>query len=212
MPVVPLPASGAGVGAAAASPPVKAVRARPPAARRPASEAGAGRRTALDVGPAVSLQCAYVGIGANLGDAQATVRRAIEELGQLPRTRRLASSALYRSTPVDAEGPDFINAVVALETELSPEALLKALQQIEDRHHRERPYRHAPRTLDLDLLLVDQQLRDDPALTLPHPRLHLRAFVLVPLLEIAPDVVHPTLGALAPWRVRSAAQGIERLA
>jgi 2-amino-4-hydroxy-6-hydroxymethyldihydropteridine diphosphokinase len=159
----------------------------------------------------MTLQRAHVGVGANLGDAQATVRQALDELGQLPQTRVLACSSLYRSAPVDASGPDFINAVAALETALSPEALLEALQQIEHRHHRQRPYHHAPRTLDLDLLLVEQQLRDGAALTLPHPRMHLRAFVLEPLLEIEPAIVHPRLGALAPWRASCAGQAIERL-
>jgi 2-amino-4-hydroxy-6-hydroxymethyldihydropteridine diphosphokinase len=157
------------------------------------------------------LQRAYVGIGANLGDAQATVRQAMDELGLLPATRGVARSSLYRSAPVDAAGPDFINAVAALDTALSPEALLVALQQIEQRHHRERPYHHAPRTLDLDLLLVGDDQRDDPALSLPHPRLHLRAFVLEPLLEIEPALQHPRLGPLEPWRRAAAGQRVERL-
>ena len=155
---------------------------------------------------------AYVGLGANLGDARATLAAAVQALAGLPATRLAACSPLYRSAPVDAAGPDFLNAVVALETGLPPVALLDALLAIEQQHHRERPYRHAPRTLDLDLLLHGAQRIDTPRLTLPHPRLHLRAFVLRPLLDLAPQLQLPgTLGAAAPWLVRCAGQALERL-
>jgi 2-amino-4-hydroxy-6-hydroxymethyldihydropteridine diphosphokinase len=144
----------------------------------------------------------FVGLGANLGDAEATVQAAFEALARLPGTRCVARSALYRSAPVDAQGEDYINAVAQLQTKMLPAVLLKALQAIEERFGRERPYRNAPRTLDLDLLLYGQQRIDTPRLTVPHPRLHERAFVLVPLAEIAPDL------ALAV----PAGQRIERLA
>jgi 2-amino-4-hydroxy-6-hydroxymethyldihydropteridine diphosphokinase len=133
----------------------------------------------------------FVGLGANLGDAVATVRAALDALDALPQTACIARSSLYRSAPVDAQGSDYINAVARLRTSLSPLALLDELQAIENRFGRERPYRNAPRTLDLDLLLYDQQRIATPRLTLPHPRLRERAFVLVPLAEIAPDLTLP---------------------
>jgi 2-amino-4-hydroxy-6-hydroxymethyldihydropteridine diphosphokinase len=139
----------------------------------------------------------FVGLGANLGDARATLLAAAEELRLTPQVRVVQLSKLYRSAPVDATGPDFINAVAELRTELEPLQLLHALQAIEQGHGRQRSYRNAPRTLDLDLLLYGQRVWHDTTLTLPHPRLHQRAFVLLPLLALAPDVVHPGLGALA---------------
>ena len=132
---------------------------------------------------------AFVGIGANLGDAQATVRGAIAALGRLPHTRLVAASRLYRSAPVDAGGPDFINAVAQVETALTAPQLLAQLQQLEQDAGRERPYRNAPRTLDLDLLLFGNGRIASPALTVPHPRLAERAFVLLPLHELAPERV-----------------------
>jgi len=132
---------------------------------------------------------AYVAVGANLGDARATVLRAMTDLGFLSEARVVACSSLYRSAPVDATGPDFINAVVELETGLAPEALLQELQRLELGAGRERPYRNAPRTLDLDLLYYGDVVMETDALTLPHPRIHERAFVLLPLAEIAPGRV-----------------------
>lgn len=132
---------------------------------------------------------AYVALGANLGDAQDTLRRAIEALDRVPATRVTARSSLYRTAPVDATGPDFINAVVALTTRLTAPDLLRALQALELEAGRERPYRNAPRTLDLDLLLYGEARIDSPALTVPHPRMHARAFVLRPLAEVAPEHV-----------------------
>jgi 2-amino-4-hydroxy-6-hydroxymethyldihydropteridine diphosphokinase len=134
---------------------------------------------------------AYIGIGANLGDAQATVTQAIGSLAQLPKCRLTARSSLYRSAPYEASGPDFINAVVALETVLEPILLLSELQRLEQDAGREHPYRNAPRTLDLDLLMYDDLVLDTPRLTLPHPRLAQRAFVLMPLTEIAPTMISP---------------------
>ena len=148
---------------------------------------------------------AHVGLGANLGaDLLATLTQAAQALAALPDTRLLALSSAWRSAPVDAGGPDFLNAVAALETGLPPLELLDALQAIEQAHGRERPYRNAPRTLDLDLLLYGDLVLDTPRLTLPHPRLAERAFVLRPLLEIAPDLAHLATGNA--WQ----AQSIER--
>lgn len=128
----------------------------------------------------------FVGLGANLGDAAANVRNACLQLGDLPETTLVATSSLYRSAPLDAGGADYVNAVVELRTALEPEVLLAQLQALELRFGRERPYRHAPRTLDLDLLLYGERQIANAALAVPHPRLHQRAFVLAPLAELAP--------------------------
>lgn len=141
---------------------------------------------------------AVVGLGANLGDAAATVLAAIEALRPLAEPpQALRASSLYRTAPVDATGPDFVNAVACFPTRRPPAALLRELQAIEARFGRERPFRHAPRTLDLDLLLLGDQVSDDPFVRLPHPRAHERAFVLAPLLELLPDVVIPGRGRAA---------------
>lgn len=132
---------------------------------------------------------AWVGLGANLGDRGAALARAVQALAAMPETRVANVSGLYASAPIDAGGPDFLNAVVELRTGLAPLALLDALQGIELAAGRERPYRNAPRTLDLDLLIHgDEQLMSE-RLTLPHPRIGERAFVLLPLAEIAPERV-----------------------
>ena len=145
---------------------------------------------------------AYVALGANLGEAAAVVASAIDALNRLPDTRLEARSHLYRSAPVDAQGPDFINAMAAVSTRLTAPDLLLALQQLEQRAGRERPYRNAPRTLDLDLLLYGDARIDSPSLTVPHPRMMERAFVLIPLAEIAPDLVPAAaLAAVAGQRI-----------
>jgi 2-amino-4-hydroxy-6-hydroxymethyldihydropteridine diphosphokinase len=145
---------------------------------------------------------AYVAIGANLGDARAAVRQAMDDLAALAGTHVSARSSLYRSAPVDAQGPDFINAVVELETELDPTALLTELQRLESGAGRQRPYRNAPRTLDLDLLRHGDVVMDTAALKLPHPRMAERAFVLLPLAEIAPELVAPAqLAQVADQRI-----------
>lgn len=154
---------------------------------------------------------AYVGLGANLGDPRAALESALLALAALPGTTLVARSSVYRTRPIDASGPDFLNAVVALDTTLPPAELLAALHRIEAAAGRKRPYTNAPRTLDLDLLLQGDLTIDTPELTLPHPRLHLRAFVLAPLLELAPGLVHPQHGPLRPWLERAAGQGVERL-
>ncbi|MEO7245061.1 MAG: 2-amino-4-hydroxy-6-hydroxymethyldihydropteridine diphosphokinase [Rubrivivax sp.] len=154
---------------------------------------------------------AWVGVGANLGDARAAVEQALAALDGLPQTTLAGRSSLYRSAPQFAEGPDYVNAVAALDTGLSPHALLGHLQALERAAGRTRTFTNAARTLDLDLLLWGALELDDPGLTLPHPRLHLRAFVLEPLAELAPDLVLPRHGPLAPWRSQAAGQRIERL-
>ncbi|WP_428420040.1 2-amino-4-hydroxy-6-hydroxymethyldihydropteridine diphosphokinase [Methylibium sp.] len=152
---------------------------------------------------------AYIGLGANLGDARLTLKTALAALAELPDTRLVASSSLYRSAPIESSGPDYVNAVAALDTALGPHALLAALQSIEQAHGRERPYRNAPRTLDLDLLLHGDTRLDTPTLTLPHPRLHERAFVLRPLAEIAPALVLPGRGAVSALLPAVADQAVE---
>ena len=132
---------------------------------------------------------AYIGLGANLGDASATVLRAVEDIAELDEVALTRRSSLYASAPIDSVGPDYINAVVEVLTRRKPLDLLACLQDIELRAGRMRPYRNAPRTLDLDLLLHGDTRVDTPALTLPHPRMWLRAFVLHPLAEIAPQHV-----------------------
>ncbi|MFO1279768.1 MAG: 2-amino-4-hydroxy-6-hydroxymethyldihydropteridine diphosphokinase [Burkholderiaceae bacterium] len=140
---------------------------------------------------------AYVGLGANLGPARQHVTNALQSLDGLPGTRLLRRSSLYRSAPLEASGPDFINAVAALQTRLSAPELLVALQGLENAAGRSRPYPNAPRTLDLDLLLYGDARMDSPVLTVPHPRLAERAFVLLPLAEIAPERVSAAqLGAV----------------
>jgi len=131
---------------------------------------------------------AFVSLGSNLGDRRARLASAFAALSLLPGTRLVARSSLYESAPVDAGGGDYLNAVVRLRTALAPLELLHALQAIEAEAGRQRPYPNAPRSLDLDLLLYGDRAVESDELVLPHPRLHERAFVVVPLLEIAPDL------------------------
>jgi 2-amino-4-hydroxy-6-hydroxymethyldihydropteridine diphosphokinase len=132
-----------------------------------------------------------VAVGANLGDALQTVAASMDALAQLPGTVSAQGSRLYRTAPFEAHGPDFINAVVRLQTRLSALELLDALQALENEAGRLRPYTNAPRTLDLDLLLYGQARMDSPRLTLPHPRMWDRAFVLYPLSDLVPELVTP---------------------
>ena len=134
---------------------------------------------------------ACIALGANLGDARHTVLQAIDDIGQLPGCAVLATSRLYRTAPWQAQGPDFVNAVVKVATTLTAPALLQALQTLEQAAGRERPYLNAPRTLDLDILLYGAGRIDSPALTVPHPRMRQRAFVLRPLADVCPDAVQP---------------------
>lgn len=148
---------------------------------------------------------AFVSLGANLGDAVRTVRAALMALGQVPGVQLGRSSSLYRTAPVDSTGPDYINAVAEVSTTLSAPGLLAVLQAIENWAGRERPYRNAPRTLDLDLLLYGSARIDSPHLTVPHPRMGTRAFVLVPMADIAPQHVS------AAQRRAVAGQAIDKL-
>ncbi|MCF8161043.1 MAG: 2-amino-4-hydroxy-6-hydroxymethyldihydropteridine diphosphokinase [Polaromonas sp.] len=149
---------------------------------------------------------AYLALGANLGDARASLRGATLGIAALPGTRLVATSSLYRTAPLDATGPDYLNAVIAVATRLNAPELLVRLQQIEGQAGRERPYRNAPRTLDLDILLYGDASISSTALQVPHPRMAQRAFVLVPLAEIAPARVSPA------QILEVAGQVIERLA
>lgn len=154
---------------------------------------------------------AFVALGANIGEPVKHLRAAVEDLSTLPDTRVEARSSLYRSAPVGLlNQPDFINAVVAVDTGLSPLELLRALLAIEARHGRVRSVPNAPRTLDLDLLLHGDSRLDSTELTLPHPRMHQRAFVLLPLLEIAPDLHLPGLGAARDYLSAVTDQAITR--
>ena len=157
-------------------------------------------------------ETAFIGLGANLGDPRIALDAAFVAIAGLPGTRLVAASSLYRSAPVDARGPDFLNAVIKVGTRLSPLALLDALQAIERAQGRERPYRNAPRTLDLDLLLFGARCIEGPRLSVPHPRLRERAFVLHPLAEIAPGQVLPDGSKVAGLLDGVASQRLDRLA
>ncbi|UGQ45851.1 2-amino-4-hydroxy-6-hydroxymethyldihydropteridine diphosphokinase [Massilia endophytica] len=145
------------------------------------------------------MTTAYIGIGANLGDARANVLDAIERLRRAPGCTLEAASSLYHTAPIDSSGGDYINAVARIGTALDAQSLLEALQAIEQAHGRERPYRNAPRTLDLDVLLYGEEQIATATLTVPHPRMTERAFVLAPLLEIAPGVHVPGHGPAAAF-------------
>ncbi len=155
---------------------------------------------------------AFIGLGSNLADPVAQVLHALDALGSLPQTSMVRRSSLYRSAPVGyLEQPDFINAVAQLETGLAPRALLDALLALEHECGRTREFVNAPRTLDLDVLLYDDLVHHEHGLTIPHPQMHLRAFVLQPLLEIAPDTVIPGRGPAAEAALRCAGQQLERI-
>jgi 2-amino-4-hydroxy-6-hydroxymethyldihydropteridine diphosphokinase len=159
------------------------------------------------------MHTAFIALGSNLGDPEGKVRQGIAALAELPQSRLAAASSLYRSAAVGyADQPDFINAVAQISTALAPQALLAALLALEKHYGRERSFRNAPRTLDLDLLLYDAQCIAEPGLTVPHPRMHQRAFVLAPLVEIAPACVIPGMGPAAAWLARCADQSVDRLA
>ncbi len=140
---------------------------------------------------------AYIGLGANLGDALTQVVEAARAIAQLDGVSLDAISSLYKSAPVDATGDDYINAVARIRTSLDADTLLTRLFEIEQAFGRKRPYVNAPRTLDLDLLLFNTEVRQTPRLTLPHPRMHQRAFVLLPLIELWPDATIPGKGKAA---------------
>ncbi|MES2935782.1 MAG: 2-amino-4-hydroxy-6-hydroxymethyldihydropteridine diphosphokinase [Pseudomonadota bacterium] len=156
------------------------------------------------------LVTAYIGLGANLGDAAASVTQAIAALSQLPNCKLQAQSSLFCSAPVDAAGDDYINAVAQIQTRLPAQELLEQLQAIEQNFGRERPYHNAPRTLDLDLLLYGQQTIHSDNLQVPHPRLTERAFVLIPLMQLDPFIDIPGKGAAHSFAPAVASQIIRK--
>jgi 2-amino-4-hydroxy-6-hydroxymethyldihydropteridine diphosphokinase len=158
---------------------------------------------------------ACIGLGSNLGHPRRRLARALAELARLPRTRLVAASGNYESAPVGSTEPqpDYVNAVAVVSTALEPGALLARLRAIErrlGRRRRPREPRNAPRVLDLDLLLYGRRRIERPGLTLPHPRMHERAFVLRPLLDIAPSVTIPGRGAAWAWLTGTRGQRIAR--
>jgi 2-amino-4-hydroxy-6-hydroxymethyldihydropteridine diphosphokinase len=155
---------------------------------------------------------AYVGLGSNIGEPRQQLQDALRELGALPQTRVTATSGFYRSAPVGhLDQPEFLNAIAELDTGLAPGPLLDSLQEIEKRHGRERSFANAPRTLDLDLLLYGDSTMDTPRLTLPHPRMHERAFVLQPLLELDSAISIPGKGKASTLLSACGSQTIERV-
>ncbi|HZR70082.1 MAG TPA: 2-amino-4-hydroxy-6-hydroxymethyldihydropteridine diphosphokinase [Burkholderiales bacterium] len=154
---------------------------------------------------------AFIGLGANIGDPGRQLRNALAALDGIPGTRLMRASSLWRTAPVGyAAQPDFVNAVAEVETAQAPRALLEALLAIEKRFGRERSFANAPRTLDLDLLLYGDRVLSEQGLELPHPRMHERAFVLAPLVEIAPEVEIPGKGRAHALLARCRDQRIEK--
>jgi len=155
---------------------------------------------------------AYIGLGSNLEQPQQQVSAAMSALGELPDTRLLARSSLYHSAPVGyADQPDFINAAALVETALTPQMLLQALLALEQQLGRVRTFLNAPRTLDLDILLYDDLVIADTNLVVPHPRMHERAFVLLPLAELAAGLQIPGKGSVSEWLHRCGDQSVQRL-
>lgn len=160
---------------------------------------------------------AFVALGSNLQNPIAQVENALIALTHLPKTQLVQKSSLYQTAPIDCIDdpqnpvPDFINAVAELQTELSPQDLLAALHNIEDNAGRERPYINAPRVLDCDLLVYENMVIDSPKLTLPHPRMHTRGFVLLPLFEIAPQLSIPIHGKIAELITPNLSKDIKKL-
>ena len=159
----------------------------------------AAHRSARQPGPAgcrPKTLPVYIGLGSNLGDREAYLRAAVDELRRSEEITK--TSSIYETDPVGyLDQPAFLNMVIELQTKKTPPELTERLQEIESRLHRERTFQNAPRTIDLDLLLYDDLVSEDPIVTIPHPRMHERAFVLIPLAEIAPNVVVPTAGTTA---------------
>lgn len=155
---------------------------------------------------------AFIALGSNLEQPAAQIRAALAAIAALPDTTLTRQSALYRTAPVGyADQPDFINAVAEVDTALAPRELLRRLLAIEAEFGRVRTFRNAPRVLDLDLLYYSGVALSDQDLTLPHPRMHLRGFVMIPLAEIAPDLALPALGTAGELAAGLADQGVERL-
>lgn len=157
------------------------------------------------------MTVAYLGLGANLGDARQTLKDTVVCLAQQHTITVLARSSLYRTAPIDASGDDYLNCVVKLETTLTVRHLLALCHKIELHFGRERPFRNAPRTLDLDILLYGDQVIDEADLSVPHPRLTERAFALVPLVELDPDLIIPQRGRADAFLAAVAEQRIEKM-
>jgi 2-amino-4-hydroxy-6-hydroxymethyldihydropteridine diphosphokinase len=157
------------------------------------------------------MTVAWLGIGANLGDARQTLKDAVVCLAQQHTLTVLAKSSLYRTAPIDAGGDDYFNCVVKVDTRLDARELLALCQRIEHHFGRERPFRNAPRTLDVDILLFGDDIIETPDLVVPHPRMTARAFVLVPALEIDPELVIPGHGAARAFLAAVADQRIEHV-
>ncbi|MEM5325526.1 2-amino-4-hydroxy-6-hydroxymethyldihydropteridine diphosphokinase [Paraburkholderia sp. JHI2823] len=157
------------------------------------------------------MTVAWLGIGANLGDARQTLKDAVVCLAQQHTLTVVAKSSLYRTAPIDAGGDDYYNCVVKLETGLDVRALLALCQRVEHHFGRERPFRNAPRTLDIDILLYGEAIIDEPDLVVPHPRMTGRAFALVPLVEIDPELVIPGVGPASAFLAAVADQRIEKV-
>ncbi|MBJ9714640.1 2-amino-4-hydroxy-6-hydroxymethyldihydropteridine diphosphokinase [Burkholderia gladioli] len=157
------------------------------------------------------MTLAYLGLGANLGDARQTLKDAVVCLAQQCAVTVLGKSSLYRTAPIDAGGDDYYNCAVKIETRLAARELLRLCQQIEHHFGRERPFHNAPRTLDIDILLYGDHTIDEPDLVVPHPRLTGRAFVLVPLVELDPALAIPTHGHAQAFLTAVAAQRIEKV-
>lgn len=156
---------------------------------------------------------AHIGLGANLADPEKQVRAALDELAAAPGIVLERRSSLYRTAPIGYDNqPDFINAVARVRTTLEPQALLDALLDIERTHGRVREFLNAPRTLDLDVLLYEDRVINTDTLNVPHPRAHLRAFVLLPLLEVSPEVLIPGIGPASAWLAHCQDQPIQRIA
>ena len=155
---------------------------------------------------------AFIALGSNLEDPQAQVERALETIANTTNIKLIKASSLYRTVPVGYDNqPDFINAVAEIETDLNPLALLHTLLEIETQHGRERPFPNAPRVLDLDVLLYEGVATSSPALTLPHPRMHNRGFVMLPLAEIAPKISIGTYGCADELAAKCDNQGVSKL-
>jgi 2-amino-4-hydroxy-6-hydroxymethyldihydropteridine diphosphokinase len=153
---------------------------------------------------------AYIALGANLGEPVVTLHAALKQLVNTPGILACEASPFYRSAPVDAFGPDFVNAVARLQTTLAPLQLLDVLQALEQKHGRQRLYRNAPRRLDLDLLLYGETVMHSERIVLPHPRMHERAFVLLPLYDLAPWLALEQ-GTLEQLLQKLRGQSIERI-
>lgn len=169
---------------------------------------GAGQ---IDNGKTPRGANAYIGLGANLAEPAQMLRQVMAELAAWPSTLSFRTSSLYNSAPVDATGPDFVNAVMHLVTTLQPLDMLDCLQRVEQDHGRTRTYRNAPRTLDLDLILYDNVIMNTSNLVIPHPRMAKRAFVLLPLAELAPELNIPGKGSLKALLTSVGDQAICRL-